>query len=279
MLPQKYHHHEPLGKQVRFSHEECGDTRSRLYVRRTERGYIYHCHNCAPACSGFVRTNCVLSPNETLNYLNSSGGHSDSVEDPLKDWEFCEIPDYGKEWLKKYALHPSWFNTTSTESRGIFICGARRGSNSVQLCFTSTKREDKWAVLRRDDTDGGRYQQIGTPPSLVFPTTVMESKQMCNKNNDSCIVVVEDIISAIKVNEHCQCAALLGSNISPETFTELLQFGKVIIWLDYDKYKESQRYAYRGRLFGLDCTALITEKDPKDYSDKEILCHLKMAIK
>lgn len=88
------------------------------------------------------------------------------------------------------------------------------------------------------------------------------------------VVLVEDIISAIKVSKFTTCIPLYGSEVSRKRFERLnMLFGrdtKVLIWLDPDKRKESIKFVKRGQLWGLDCHSVITDQDPKECSYEEI---------
>ncbi|UOF80618.1 DNA directed DNA polymerase [Caudoviricetes sp.] len=89
------------------------------------------------------------------------------------------------------------------------------------------------------------------------------------------LVLVEDIVSAIKVAK-CGVMAmpLFGCVVGRERFKRLYSlYGdivKVLIWLDFDKAKESIIEAKLGRLFGLNCSNIITKVDPKECSYEEI---------
>lgn len=85
------------------------------------------------------------------------------------------------------------------------------------------------------------------------------------------IVLVEDIISAIKVSRVCLSSPLFGSVISNHKFTLLRKYYDTIyIWLDPDKTKQAINFGYKGGLFGLDCRVIVSGKDPKEYSTEEI---------
>jgi hypothetical protein len=83
------------------------------------------------------------------------------------------------------------------------------------------------------------------------------------------IVLVEDIISAIKV---AKCGVmslpLYGSFIGTERFKTIHnRFGdtvEVCVWLDPDKRAESVSEARMGRLMGLRCRVILDKSDPKD---------------
>ena len=89
------------------------------------------------------------------------------------------------------------------------------------------------------------------------------------------IVLVEDIISAIKVSK-CDLLAmpLYGSFVGVERFKRLYKlFGKeveVLVWLDPDKRKEAIIEANRGMLCGLKTRTIFSDKDPKEHSWKEL---------
>lgn len=94
-------------------------------------------------------------------------------------------------------------------------------------------------------------------------------------NKHSCkFVLTEDIVSAIKVSHNTQVCAvsLFGSHISLARLLQLKQKrGTILVWLDKDKARESMQFAKHGRDFGIDCRSIITELDPKEYSDEEIM--------
>ena len=84
------------------------------------------------------------------------------------------------------------------------------------------------------------------------------------------LVLVEDIISAIKVSKVVGCMPLYGSHIDFHRWKRLKlllnQGVRVIIWLDKDKQREAIKYRKQGSLLGLDVDVLITDLDPKEYS-------------
>jgi hypothetical protein len=82
------------------------------------------------------------------------------------------------------------------------------------------------------------------------------------------IVVVEDIVSAIKVSRHAPCMPLFGSQVGLERFVRLSKLcGRVSLWLDYDKRTEALLESRRSLV---PCDVIITELDPKEYDDEKI---------
>lgn len=95
------------------------------------------------------------------------------------------------------------------------------------------------------------------------------------------VVLVEDIISAIKVGEHAGVLCLHGSIIPNNLYTTLGKIAgikRIILWLDRDKLSAATVYESKFRVWGKECSVIMTPKDPKDYSDNEIKDILKEAI-
>jgi uncharacterized radical SAM superfamily Fe-S cluster-containing enzyme len=66
---------------------------------------------------------------------------------------------------------------------------------------------------------------------------------------------------------------LFGSHINTKRLLTIKRFYdmEIVIWLDHDKAKESVKYAKQARDIGLKARNVISEKDPKYYSEQEIL--------
>ena len=93
-------------------------------------------------------------------------------------------------------------------------------------------------------------------------------------NTSSTVVLVEDIISAINVGKQpISCCCLFGSNLTLSRMQALSLIGKdiFILWLDKDKERESMKRAEELRYLGFNCYSLTTDKDPKYYSQEDIL--------
>lgn len=262
MLPSQYRHYDPIGVEVRFNHEECGDKRSRLYVTRLANGWKYHCHNCAPQCSGFYRLSGIPSPKETLDAVlkvtEKTNHFVGKVELP-SDFT-TRIPGTGLTWLYKYGI--------TDEEIACYNFGYSRHLNRLVLPVYQddvlifwqgrnlgqvTKQNPKYLNIRSKGRDA--YFRVGCG-GISLP----------NK-----LAIVEDILSAVKVGRICPSIALLGSYI-PDSLTRILvKYQKVGIWLDPDKKKEAIRYAARyQKLLGKLVIPILTDKDPKDYTDAEI---------
>lgn len=86
------------------------------------------------------------------------------------------------------------------------------------------------------------------------------------------IVVVEDVVSAIKVSRVCTALPLFGSHLPGDWMVRIAKMkpSKVVIWLDNDKIFESREYSYKMRQLVPTCFSLSTQKDPKEYDEEDI---------
>ena len=96
-----------------------------------------------------------------------------------------------------------------------------------------------------------------------------------NPNNslvDGLLVLVEDIISGLKVGHIHPTLTLFGSNISLKRLAtlKLLGYNEVIIWLDWDKREYAIKAAQLAQSIGLEAQVIHTKLDPKDYTFEEI---------
>ena len=82
------------------------------------------------------------------------------------------------------------------------------------------------------------------------------------------LVLVEDVLSAIKVSRVSQAMPLYGNAIGIARFKRLYSlYGRrttVLIWLDPDMRTHSLTELRRGLLCGLDVQVIFSDKDPKE---------------
>lgn len=92
------------------------------------------------------------------------------------------------------------------------------------------------------------------------------------------LVIVEDIVSAIKVSRYTSCMPIFGSKLNEKQRKSIFRFFlskgvrsggvqgncerlEVVIWLDYDKWSESVRLS--GSLRHVGARSICTKEDPK----------------
>lgn len=118
--------------------------------------------------------------------------------------------------------------------------------------------------LMSDDKTKPKWYSKGRLQDFIY--TVGNKKS-------SIVVLTEDIISAIRVGhsgEFCG-SPVFGSNISVKRLlTNAKNHAKIVVWLDKDKCCESIDVVRHARMLGVNASCVITDEDPKCYSDSEI---------
>lgn len=86
------------------------------------------------------------------------------------------------------------------------------------------------------------------------------------------IILVEDLISAVKVGHITPTLCLFGSNISLKRLAtlKLLGYNEIIIWLDWDKKEYAIKAAQLAQNIGLQSRVIHTKLDPKEYNLEQI---------
>jgi hypothetical protein len=86
------------------------------------------------------------------------------------------------------------------------------------------------------------------------------------------VVLVEDIISAVKISRVVTASPLFGSNWkwTPEILQKLTPFKHIIIWLDWDKKDYAFRQMKKLQQYGFKVSMISTESDPKEQTTEYV---------
>lgn len=147
--------------------------------------------------------------------------------------------------------------------------------SAYQIAYSETQRrvilpiwwqgEKVGYQLRRiyDDDKGPKYitRTTGGPGFMSFGCIPTDK-----------IVIVEDIISAIKVGRHEQALALMSTSITQRMKLVLSKYGMFYIWLDMDNEQVISNAIKLLKTLGIFGTTklLYTPNDPKEYDDTTI---------
>lgn len=262
-------HSQILWTEERYDHEACGDTRSRLYVKRIPKGWLLHCHNCG--WSGFhaVDSNNLSDLKERLKHA-SKGVTKDSESEhtclSLPSDFRGELPALGIMWLNQYNVdsltaHKYHMGYSEKLNRLILPLYDREG----ELIFWQGR-----SLTKPYTKQNPKYLNIRGPKNKYAVMSEQDGLQT--------VCLVEDILSAIRVsNNGVDAIPLLGSHISNWLLNYLKPYGTILVWLDLDKRFESLRFSQRIRLLtGIKCHSVVTKLDPKEYGDEDIRNWLKI---
>lgn len=280
-----------LEEERRYSHgeacrnfgERSGDYRGRLFVKRTSKGWEWYCHNCGTG--GTKR----YSAADLSRLYCGAGGSIESLQGNVSSrWPFSQknstafgeefvypqrssFTNEGLGWLRKYGI-----TDEEIDRYGIYQTQEYGGRVVMPILSLSLPCKDTSPMcgfqLRR--LQGERDQAVGPKYITRIKKGVTNARFRVFTGSNDMVLVVEDILSAIKGARVCSSLALLGSpNRFPDPLALELEerFEEAVIWLDPDKLKTSTKYADRlSSLYDVKVRVISTDKDPKDYSTEEL---------
>jgi hypothetical protein len=211
---------------------ECGDTRKRLYIKKVPGGYIRHCHNnnCY-AGRGYV-PDAPQTPKETIKQIISSRNFGEtSNEQVVRNIQLprdatTKIPTIGLGWLYKYYI-------TDEEIKKYNICYSEQYPRLILPVYSGEEliywqgRSFKLPYTK----DNPKYLNIRQSGAKNVFFKVEDIHY-----TDNTLVVVEDILSAIRVGRTHNSLALLGSYFPSIILNEFRGYENIIIYLDHDKW-------------------------------------------
>jgi hypothetical protein len=146
-----------------------------------------------------------------------------------------EIRKYKMGWSpsRHLLIYPFWNESTLTGYQGRSFGPSGSGATK----YFNVGDKSKWS------------QVVGAGETLVF---------------------TEDFISAIKVARHTAAVCLFGVTLQQALLSSLGHSHHYIIWLDKDKRSYAMEQAKKYSQYGYNITAMFSDKDPKEYTDKQI---------
>lgn len=250
---------------IRTNHnaDDCEGGRDSMIVELKEDGSANaHCFRCNR--SGFHGGDRYFkSPRKTpeaKSTRHSSTFGKNLPGDSHQEWS--GFPRDVKEWLLKGGVTtPLTFGVWWSDSQEKLWIEVRQYSK-----VTSGHKVAGYVVRGFNPKF---YRTATNDPSNFFGYYVAPPSVINNKK----IVIVEDVVSALRVSQVVDCIAIMGVHPSPAAIQHILSNGyrKAFVWLDGDnptvKMKAREIAA---RLPFVSTTVVDTGKDPKYYSAKEI---------
>ncbi len=174
--------------------------------------------------------------------------HNTEEQSVMKLSNIKELPRKAMEWLLSYGI----------SQEEIDKYGIEWNVKEEMLVLLQTARY--WQA-RTFNSRRPKYMSEGSKPLTIY-------------GQGDTIVIVEDIISAIKIarlhDEYCACP-VLGSSLSYDMENQIVEsFKKTAVWLDRDKAKNALRISRKLKQRGLESRVIVTDEDPKEYSKGEI---------
>ena len=134
-----------------------------------------------------------------------------------------------------------------------------------RICFPFNNNKSCW-MRTLDKTSKNKWVFVGEKSLYWLNSNIDYSGQA------EFLIVTEDVISCIRCNEFSDSVALGGTNVNNKLLLPiLLNYDKIIVWLDGDKAGKTASQVFYDRYKHLkDIQIIHTLKDPKCYSPSEI---------
>jgi len=156
-----------------------------------------------------------------------------------------QLPKIAIDWLSKYQITPD-------EMR------------QFQWC------EDKKLLVLYQSADYWQGRNFGSPPVPKYLSEGVKPFIKYGTDEDT-LVLVEDILSAIKVGRVYSASPMLGTMPLKPHLSHLRPYKSVFLWCDKDAAIKSVRNAAKlSEMIGKPVKPVITDKDPKSFSVNDI---------
>jgi hypothetical protein len=287
-----------LGDSFRLVHEKKIDGAvcslgkdAALSVTREKNGWVYYCHRCHE--QGFIADD-KKSPMEVKSMIEKLKGkkthkllahvelpydfiplckdfNTDDVTLEVCDWKAGgPIPWSAYHWLWQYNIKERelWqFNIGWSEGYHrviipIYDYGSYDGTTEKKLVGWVGREVE---CESKEERKAKKIAKYLTRKSKATKRVYWSTPAIKNRNN---VVIVEDIVSAIKIHKSTgmETIALLNSHVGDDLLRKC-QGKRVHIWLDGNMLAKSVGYTTRFRQFGLEASHVHTPKDPKTYNE------------
>lgn len=182
----------------------------------------------------------------------------------------ADIPPQGIAWLQKYGLHPKDIvvHRIGWSPNGFTI--ARKTKTPIQysplLILPVFDVHDNLLMWQ------ARYFGSEERRAPKYWTQGNKENVLHILGRGDRIVLVEDLISAIRLSKLTAAIPMWGSTISSEIAVRLSKsFSRVCIWLDKDKTAYAETRAKSLKFLFETVDVIHSECDPKEYNDETLL--------
>lgn len=232
----------------------CGSSRTPAFARYTDgHGWCFSCGYREPP----TRMEPQLSKGVVISIESVRSGPSRVRPIPEEAKPYLGVP--ALLWLKKYGI-------TAKEVSNHSLLWWDERKWLIFPYYSTPDHLAGWQARNFDpkfpDQKWMTYGQIKEHMHLIAADV---------STLGEVVVLVEDIVSAIKVGRHITCMPLFGAHISLTGILRLARtFSGVGLWLDSDKEVEARLYASRASQYMSNTYVIKTELDPKEYTDGQI---------
>jgi len=230
-----------------------------MRIERADDGRILaKCFRCGQYGIDDRYCGTVNSIRQTIS--RTEGGDTDSKEKDNRlgaiEYRSSEWPVLAYHWLRQYEIVPKEF--------GEYNVGYAKERQRIYLPIWWNGERVGYQLRKIFDNDTGPKYDSHVKGGYGF----MSLPDVTNNE----IVIVEDIVSAIKVGRQAKAVALLSTGMTQTIKAALSHYDKFYVWLDMDNpqvIRQAVKLLNALKIFG-EAKLIHTPKDPKCYSDEEI---------
>lgn len=173
-----------------------------------------------------------------------------------------ELPFEAKDWLKQYQL-------TRLDTNRNHIMWSEKWSRIIFPYFNEVELlawQGRYIPCGKNQVNvngkaPAKWFSQGKIHEIIHPIKVVARKA----------ILVEDIVSAIKLSNHTGAIPLFGSSLSTQQILRLRTVvNEVWLWLDPDMRNKSVKFAHVCNLLGLTAHVIFSDKDPKEHDHTDI---------
>lgn len=210
-------------------------------------GFCFSCRKYKPAT------------NININHVKDAlSKRVERLSNALPSDSITELPKEPYLWIKQYGLTPEEISNN----------GIQWSSRNEMLIFPMYG-ESKDEILMWC----GRYFPSRSPKVYTsgFPDNHILFPHRSQPTLGECVVVVEDVVSAIKVTRLLPTTPLFGAHLSLRKAVRLSKmFAHLVLWLDQDKTKDMLKFKEKYSTLFESIKIVSTKLDPKEYSTEQI---------
>ena len=161
-----------------------------------------------------------------------------------------ELPFAAKDWLKQYQL-------TRLDTNRNHVMWSDKWSRIIFPYFNEVELLAWQGRYVGEDKTKAKWFSQGKIHEIIHPLQVHQRQA----------VLVEDIVSAIKVSKICGAIPIFGSSVSTKQILRLKSIvDEVWFWLDPDMRGKSLKLAHISNTLGLTAHTIFSDKDPKEHT-------------
>ena len=161
-----------------------------------------------------------------------------------------QLPYEARQWLNKYEL-------TRLDISRNHVMWSEKYSRIVFPYFNEAELLAWQGRYVGEDKTKAKWFSQGKIHEIIHPLQVHQRQA----------VLVEDIVSAIKVSKICGAIPIFGSSVSTKQILRLKSIvDEVWFWLDPDMRGKSLKLAHISNTLGLTAHTIFSDKDPKEHT-------------